>query len=69
MLEQVAFPKATEAGFEEDENAYLMGNADAIPPTGRRGNNRNCCMRLVCLICCCDTQDIGSQAHLQSISE
>ena len=24
---------------------------------------RNCCMRLICLVCCCNTRDIGVLAN------
>ena len=49
----------TSADFEdENENMYLIG--DGPLPTGRMRNKRNCCMRIICLLCCCDTTDIGS---------
>lgn len=51
-------------GLEGDaDNVYLL-NENLPPPTGRLGNKRNCCMRLICLVCCCDTFDLGSQSHL-----
>jgi hypothetical protein len=56
-------------GQEGDaDNVYLL-NENIPPPTGRLGNKRNCCMRIICLVCCCDTFDLGSQSHLNSIND
>lgn len=57
--------------YEEDdgENVFLMDKGNDVPPTARRGDKRGCCTRLICLICCCDTNDIGSQAHLNRLNE
>ena len=30
---------------------------------------RGCCMRIICLICCCVTKDLGSQSQLNGLKQ
>ena len=56
--------------MDEDNIFYQDGMVvDGVLPTGRRGNSRNCCTRIICLIFCCDTNDIGAQSHLNALNE
>lgn len=50
-----------------DEETKLLKDkpADGVP----RAKVRNCCMRMICLLCCCDTTDIGSAANLNTLEE
>jgi len=52
----------------DPETVYLM-NFGAEPPIERRANKRNLCMRIFCLLCCCDTNDIGEQDHLIKLND
>ena len=40
---------------------------DNLPLLG--GKRRNCCMRMICLLCCCETNDIGIYSHLNNLNE
>lgn len=44
-------------------------NYGAEPPVERRANKRNLCMRFLCLLFCCDTNDIGEQDHLIKLND
>lgn len=54
---------AEEIGFSDDENLRLLTGGEA------RVLERGCCMRLICLVFCCDTSGVGSQAHMNSLNE
>mmetsp|Transcript_2214 Transcript_2214/g.3835 ORF Transcript_2214/g.3835 Transcript_2214/m.3835 type:complete len:253 (+) Transcript_2214:561-1319(+) len=56
-----------EQADEAAEDVRLIEeNEDLNLPKPKR---RNCCTRLICLICCCDTNEIGSQSHLNNLNE
>lgn len=44
-------------------------NFGAAPPEARRANKRNLCMRALCLLCCCDTNDFGEQDYLNKLND
>lgn len=43
--------------YADEEGARLLPNKDASVPPGQQ---RGCCMRIICLVFCCDTSNIGS---------
>ena len=54
---------------EDRENVKLIENdtqidKELIKQALMLGKRRGCCERILCLICCCDTSDIGSHSHL-----
>ena len=50
----------------EDEDAKLLKDKSA-PAVNYKP--RGCCMRLMCLLCCCDTSDIGAAAPLNRLDD
>lgn len=54
----------TQANQEEDQ-ALLQKNEDEENLLKERG----CCMRIICLICCCVTKDLGSQSQLNGLKQ
>ena len=63
-------PIDTEAGGggEDGENIKFIDEGAVMDGQGSRPP-RNCCLRLICVICCCDTTDIGSQTHLNALND
>ena len=47
-----------------DENVQLL-DEQVIATKAQR----NCCTRLVCLVCCCDTSDIGALSNMNDLKE
>lgn len=50
----------------ENEDAQLLKDkkSEAV-----KYKPRGCCMRLMCLLCCCDTSDIGAAAPLNRMND
>jgi len=68
QLEQDKAESPTKEDQMEDEEANLLQDSvPSAPPIKRQ--SRGCCMRMMCLICCCDTSDIGSAANLNTLNE
>lgn len=62
--------KAANEIVPADDDIFLYEvSPEGVPPSSRRRNKRNCLTRIVCLIFCCDTNDIGSTSHLNALNE
>jgi hypothetical protein len=45
--------------LELDDEALLLKTERSFV-SYKQGNKRNCLMRVICLVFCCDTKDLGS---------
>ena len=61
--------KANEVVPADDDIFLYEVSPEGVPPSSRRRNKRNCLTRIICLIFCCDTNDIGSTSHLNALNE
>ena len=50
----------------DEEGARLLPNKESSVAPGQQ---RGCCMRILCLVFCCDTSNIGSQSHLNALTD
>ena len=53
----------------EDENDKLINGGQPSSEPPKKLKARGCCMRILCLLFCCETQDIGWAANLNSLDE
>jgi hypothetical protein len=51
-------------GDENEENRLLDPELDFMLP-----KKRGCCKRIICIICCCDTSEIGTLSHISKLND
>ena len=54
--------------MNEEQKQEIMRDGSLILPL-KPPENKNCCVRIMRLIFCCDTKNVGSQANLNDLAD